>query len=99
MAQLVTPTSTAEGERRSVLAAYEEKPPLDVVRAVEVRPLAERELPALARRGPVLDRRGENGEIRVDLDGDERIRSLSRRRPRSHLQHGHERLGTPSGEA
>src|SRR5687767_4302234 len=59
-----------EEERRRLLAGDEEQARLDVVRAVELVTLAQRELPALARRDPVFDRGGLDGEILVDLDLD-----------------------------
>src|SRR5581483_5447636 len=63
-----------EGQGRRLLAPDEQQPRLDVVRAAELVPLAEDQLPALPGRDPVLEDGGVRGEVLVDLDLDRRVR-------------------------
>lgn len=52
-----------EGQGGRLLAADKEQPRLDVVGPARVVPLAQLELPRLARRDPVLERPGERGRV------------------------------------
>src|SRR5205823_3591463 len=71
----------AEPQRRRLLAVREQQLGLDVVRPVELGALAERQLPGLARRDPILDSRGVNGQGLLDHNIDSRVIPLGRRRP------------------
>ena len=69
----------AERERRGLLAAGEEHLGLDVVRAAELVPLPESQLPALAGCDPFLDHGRVIDRRRVDLDLDRRVGPLGGR--------------------
>ena len=72
----------AERDGRRLVARDVEEPRFDVVRAAALVTLVEDEVPVLARRRPVLERGGEDGEALVDLHLDARVGALGRGRAR-----------------
>src|SRR6266498_807362 len=81
----------AEDERRRLLAGGEQQARLDVVRAPEVLRFAQLELPILARRDPILERRRVDAERVVDLDLDRSVRPLLGRLTRVNVDRWHGR--------
>ena len=89
--EVVSDSELLEPEREAgrLLAVHVEEPSLDVVRPAEVVTLAQLELPALARRRPVLEDAREDGQVLVHVDRQIALRALLGRLPRKYVQFRH----------
>src|SRR2546423_4998992 len=78
-----------EADRGGLLAGREEQDALHVVRPAEISPFTESHLPLLARRDPILDSRGVDGQRFLDVDLDRGVVALGGRRARNDFENRH----------